>query len=241
MVPELPLEIWWKILEYLPADASLIKLRTVNRTFLEIARSSLYQKLTIKEPDLQTEKLLRGHYVRSVHIQPWDIHFFLSVPLRRLHGRISSFSNYVRLLIAPGYSVRKDIAFLQKHLKEVMELITDTVKRLQHVREYTLNAEMDLDCDISVFNRFSSLLDISTFSRTLAKVTLATSAGTSACLGRVHLPVLEEFNLHLLFRPSVGFSDSTLNELVGWNFWESSHLWRFIKLRCVQPQSIHIL
>ncbi len=56
---DLPFDILWKVFEYLPADESM-KLRSVNRLFLELARKIHYRDLHLVTYTKRTKQLLKG-------------------------------------------------------------------------------------------------------------------------------------------------------------------------------------
>ncbi|KIK55313.1 hypothetical protein GYMLUDRAFT_47879 [Collybiopsis luxurians FD-317 M1] len=203
MPPELPFEIWWKILEYLPSDACAIRLRTVNRLFLQIARKLLYGKLTINQYEEQTEHLLKGisslslgHHVHSLCIQPWDISSTsqFNGPVERV---LSSF-DFVQSLFDSGYPKRKAKTLVQHRMHEQIQLLAQTVKKLEDVREYIVDWDVEKPYRVHLFTAALALPRISPFGRTLTKLTVRVPTDRLVRLARLSLPALEELDIHLI-------------------------------------------
>ncbi|KIK55315.1 hypothetical protein GYMLUDRAFT_47882 [Collybiopsis luxurians FD-317 M1] len=207
MTVQLPFDIWFKILDYLPSNDSVIRLRTVNRVFLEIARRLLYGKLCINKYEKRTKHLLKGisscslgSHVHSLHIQPWTVSSLVSPTSTRRHGpagRVSSAFDHVCSFFDSDYAVRKAQALLEKRMCKQIKLVTDTVNKLEHVREYTVDWDVEKPYHAQLFTAFLTLLNISPFSQTLTVLTLRVPTDRLACLAPIHLPALEELNVHL--------------------------------------------
>ncbi|KIK55311.1 hypothetical protein GYMLUDRAFT_62602 [Collybiopsis luxurians FD-317 M1] len=202
MTISLPCEIWGKILECLPSDTCIIRLRAVNRFFLEFARKLLYRKLSINNYNEKTKRLLKGisslclgHYVQSLHIQPWVV---TSTPSQGPVGQVSSALDHVHSIFDSDYDIRKAQALLEKQKQKQIQLVTDTANKLEHVREYSVDWDVDKTYHAELFTAFLTLLNVSPFSRTLTLLTLRVPTDRLVCLALIHLPVLEELDVHLV-------------------------------------------
>ncbi|KIK55309.1 hypothetical protein GYMLUDRAFT_264151 [Collybiopsis luxurians FD-317 M1] len=202
----LPFEIWWKILEYLPSDTYVIRLRTVNRVFLEIARMLLYRKLRINRyEENRTTNFLQGinslslgHYVHSLHLQPWTV--ASTSHHRRPVRRFLSAFDHVYSFFDSHYAMRR----VEKRVHKQLQLVTDTVAKLEFVRECTIDGEIERPYYAQLFTAFLNLLSISSFSQTITILTLKVPTDQLICLGPAHLPALEELDIY--------FATSTLSE-----------------------------
>ncbi|KIK55312.1 hypothetical protein GYMLUDRAFT_841546 [Collybiopsis luxurians FD-317 M1] len=205
MAVELPFEIWWKIFQYLPSDECVIRLRTVNRLFLEIARILLYRKLSINKYEKRTKNLLKGisslslgHHIRSLCIQPWAVSS--ASHHRGPVGRFLSTSDRVRSFVDSDYPERKAKNLFKKRIHKQTRLVARTVRKLEHVQEYTVawETKKSSQAPAELFTVFLALLNISSFSRTLKILTLRVPTDRLVCLVPVRLPALEELNIHLV-------------------------------------------
>ncbi|KAF5390486.1 hypothetical protein D9757_005184 [Collybiopsis confluens] len=205
MTIELPTEIWWKILGYLPSD-NIIRLGPVNRDFLQIARESLYKNLQIKDFDQKTERRLRnlsslslGHYVRSLYIQyaPWPIVYH---PRHGPAKRLLSAVDFIRALfkVDSEYSKQK---------KRIIQLILETAQTLENVQECELfhdypfgfgNFQSQGISSFSLIHATAmSLLVVAPFRKTLTKLSLRLPTDTLHYLASVTLPSLEDLDVLL--------------------------------------------
>ncbi|KIK55314.1 hypothetical protein GYMLUDRAFT_841643 [Collybiopsis luxurians FD-317 M1] len=203
MTSPLPFEIWWKILEYLPSDACVIRLRTVNRLFLEIARTLRYRNLSINKYDVQTEHLLRGissislgHHIQSLCIRPWAISSASHIdgPV----GHILSAFDLVRSFFDSDYPGRKAKNLVQIQMHEQIQLVSQTTKDLENVREYTVDWDVNESSCVQLFTAFLILPNISPLGPTLTKLTVRVPTDRLVCLATLCLPALEELNIDLV-------------------------------------------
>ncbi|KIK55310.1 hypothetical protein GYMLUDRAFT_47876 [Collybiopsis luxurians FD-317 M1] len=218
----LPFEIWWKILEYLPSDACVIRLRTVNRVFLEIARILLYRKLSInKYEGNRTKHLLQGinslslgHHVHSLHLQPWTV--ASTSHRRRLVRRVLSAFDNVYSFFDSHYAVRRVQALVEKRMHKQIQLVTDTVTKLEFVRECTIDWDIEKPHDAQLFTAFLNLLSISPFSQTITILTLKVPTDQLICLSPAHLPALEKLDIYLVTSTlSEKYIDGCLEHVIG--------------------------
>ncbi|KAF5390487.1 hypothetical protein D9757_005181 [Collybiopsis confluens] len=215
MTIQLPTEIWWRILDYLPSN-KVKQLGRVNRAFLEKARQSRYQSLVIYEYDKKTKRRLEkirssslGHYVRSLTlcVQAWP-----ASELIRWDGQTGdslSVVDRVRSLFDSHYLPRKTVALKKKRLDRRIELIFEAMTAFEHIQEYELIwEEYDQDCPeefipevkfaSSLMTIFLSMLVISPLRGTLTKLSLQIPTHIALdCLAAADFPFLEDLKVFL--------------------------------------------
>ncbi|KAF5369728.1 hypothetical protein D9757_011991 [Collybiopsis confluens] len=205
MTVELPTEIWWKILEYLPL-ANIVRLGPVNRIFLELARQKQYRSLKFTTYDREIELRLEnirslslGRHVRAVNIHPSTIG----------HGpakMLKSSTDFVRTAFDSDH--HKQNLTCEKIQKEQIQLVIETLKTLEHVQQFCLVAPKFPRCNSRVWPGntevtiiFLSLLATPSFSRNITGLELTIPAHTLDCLASAKMPSLEYLNVFLVKRP----------------------------------------
>ncbi|KAF5390513.1 hypothetical protein D9757_005200 [Collybiopsis confluens] len=216
MTAQLPTEIWWKILEFLPLH-DVVRVGRVNAVFLEIARELRYRNLKFVGYDRETERKLEnirslslGHHVRSLYIHPEAWNVFAPIQRKRsLAKMLASTAHRLRAVFDSDYKTRKKLARKMERMNGQIQLVIETMKTLEQVEQYRFvwpenhnyfyrkawpgNAEVTIT--------FLSLLTIPSFCGNLTKLDLSIPANTLESLALVKMPSLENFDISLLERP----------------------------------------
>ncbi|KAF5391014.1 hypothetical protein D9757_004024 [Collybiopsis confluens] len=203
MTVQLPFELWWKILNYLPSDKNIIQLGSVNRVFLEIARQLRYRALEINKVDNVTNKhqlqIIRsfslGHHVRYLSIRPWSLSILLLGGSR--HGPIKKLLSAVNIARPIfGYFERRKQTRKMKNVDKQVDLIVSTMRTLEYVREFELLFGYK-EFHVEALTAILYTLAICPFNRTLTKLSLWVPVNRLDCLTPVILPALESLDVKL--------------------------------------------
>ncbi|KAF5369727.1 hypothetical protein D9757_011992 [Collybiopsis confluens] len=197
----LPVEIWSKILDYLPPDQCR-QLRLANRFFFHLTGRQIYKRLFVTGYDQPTKHLLKainslclGHHVQSLRIQPWIVAPLVQSQPRRRRERVSSAFQQVYSFFDSAYPTRKAQALQNERLNKQIQIVTETIRKLPHVREYTVDWDVDRPYHSQLFTAVLTLLNVTPFSQTLTTLTLTVPVDRLVCLAPVHLPALEELSV----------------------------------------------
>ncbi|THU99003.1 hypothetical protein K435DRAFT_837877 [Dendrothele bispora CBS 962.96] len=196
----IPFDVWSIIAEYLPPDM-LPSLSQVNHAFYEIAQRVKYQVTDLVTYDKNTKRLLTelknpslGSLVRTVHIQPWKVSD-LAKPSPRRRCRVL---DTVRSLVNADYAMERSKAAVEKRLRKHTRLVLDTVSRLHRVIEYRIEWDETPSYHAEFFRAFlCPLLADTSFGHGLVKFSLKVPVERLPYLAAVHLPQLEELDVHL--------------------------------------------
>ncbi|KAF5390511.1 hypothetical protein D9757_005202 [Collybiopsis confluens] len=179
MTVELPTEIWWKILTFLPSD-STIRVGQVNRVFLGIARELWYRNLKF------VGSLSLGHYRRR---NPAKI--------------LASTARCIRAAFGSGYNRQRKLDHETKPMEQI-QLAGETMKNLEHVEQYCLawpdSYTEPWPGSTEVILTFLSLLAIPSFCGNLTRIDLSIPAHTMKSLALVKIPSLKYLDVSLAFQ-----------------------------------------
>ncbi|KAJ6519074.1 hypothetical protein C8R45DRAFT_950163 [Mycena sanguinolenta] len=191
--PELPSDIWRCVAGFLPT-AFLLTLFSVNRTFLEIARETRYQaiSLTTYNGAKQFIKHVKeSKLVHSVRVQPWMVE-----PKRpQTHSLVASTWRLLHACVSPGYGFEEPEAEITRRLQKQTQRVADLIKGLPDLHKY----HIDWDEGPSYHPEFFStlLLVIPTIGRRLCTLVLKVPLSQMPSLPSlaVHLPNLDNLSL----------------------------------------------
>ncbi|KAE9393912.1 hypothetical protein BT96DRAFT_943566 [Gymnopus androsaceus JB14] len=199
----LPFDILWKILEYLPFE-EVTRIRTVNRHFLEIARTLQYRKLVVNGYGKRTKRLLKA-------LCHWGTMFV------RYTSSLGLLITWSQSKLTAGANAIEFSPWLITFIPSSTLTIRDAEPKLwsasasenrsswspkqhgnfQFVQEYSIGWDVDRPYHAELFTAFLSLADVAPFGKTLTKLSLKVPTDRLVCLASVRLPSLEELDIHL--------------------------------------------
>ncbi|KAF5309703.1 hypothetical protein D9758_016109 [Tetrapyrgos nigripes] len=195
-----PFDVWSSIAEYITPD-TLVALAPVNQAFYDIAQKVKYQVTDLVTYDKNTKKLLKdlqdpslGSLVRTVHIRPWKVSDVVKPSPRRPYRAIARVYSF----LDEDYAVQRAKEAVEKRLRKHIQLVLDAVGKLQNVVEYRIEWDETPGYHAQFFQAFLyPLLGDTSFGHSLTKFSLKVPVEKLPGLASVHLPLLQELDVHL--------------------------------------------
>ncbi|KAJ6514923.1 hypothetical protein C8R47DRAFT_1063694 [Mycena vitilis] len=134
----IPSDIWRYIAGFLPV-AIILRLYSVNRTFLEIATETRYRAISFAAYD--TAKPLMKHVkdsklVHSVRVQPWMV----QAKEPKSHSWRSSTLKILHACVSPGFAFQeRPEAQIMRRLQKQTRRVADTLKGLPNLHTYHID------------------------------------------------------------------------------------------------------
>ncbi|KAM6495141.1 hypothetical protein JOM56_009764 [Amanita muscaria] len=190
--PDLPADVWSIVASFLPPE-ELGSLYGVNPALFDLSMKERYWRVCFNG-DKRTMKWLRKNivrkhvqgYVRTVEIKPWQI--------EERAAKKSFWWSLFRLLTRESdeWSKRAEEHRKQRKIAKAIKRISDAVKELPNVREYTVQCP-EGDCHPALVHGL--LPSLTNWKDSLVKLTLCVPPDSLCCLAAVELNQLERLEL----------------------------------------------